>query len=167
MAAKSYAPLSILVLLIAFIYARWSILPTFYLNAPGRLTPINAVNSEGSYEVRFKHFIRNCEDIHLNEEEGWILLSCDPGRDKWNTVLVSKWWCIERRRTPYHAGHVLLGGFWIYAEVCACREFWRTRLLTPMREFTCGRTEKLLKVVRSNCNWTPCTRAQMPFIHWE
>lgn len=98
MAAKSYAPLSILVLLIAFIYARWSILPTFYLNAPGRLTPINAVNSEGSYEVRFKHFIRNCEDIHLNEEEGWILLSCDPGRDKWNTVLVSKWWCNRKEK---------------------------------------------------------------------
>lgn len=120
MAAKSYAPLSLLVLLIAFIYARWSILPTFYLNAPGRLTPINAVNSEGSYEVRFKHFIRNCEDIHLNEEEGWILLSCDPGRDKWNTVLVSRWWCVERRRSPYPAGQGLGGGRFGFMLRCVC-----------------------------------------------
>ncbi|EME85517.1 uncharacterized protein MYCFIDRAFT_130988, partial [Pseudocercospora fijiensis CIRAD86] len=31
--------------------------------------------------------IRNCEDIYLSQTHGYALLSCDPGRDSWNTVM--------------------------------------------------------------------------------
>lgn len=85
MGPVKYASASVVALLAAFIYARWSILPFFFVNAPARLSSVNAI---GDYEVRFKDVVRNCEDIYLNENEGWALLSCDPGRDKWNTVMV-------------------------------------------------------------------------------
>lgn len=42
-----------------------------------------------SCQVNFKDDVRNCEDILLDEEEAFMLLSCDPGRDEWNTVMVS------------------------------------------------------------------------------
>ena len=78
-------PTQLAVLLSSFIYYRSGILYTFYANAPGRLEKINNLES---YEVRFQHLIRNGEDAYLNDEEGWALLSCDPGRDEWNTVMV-------------------------------------------------------------------------------
>ncbi|USW50093.1 Putative six-bladed beta-propeller, TolB [Septoria linicola] len=68
----------------AFIYSRWSILPTFVLNAPGRLAQVNTLKD---YEVKFQNVVRNCEDIYLSEKGQWALLSCDPGRDLWNTVM--------------------------------------------------------------------------------
>ncbi|CAK3797477.1 Hypothetical predicted protein [Lecanosticta acicola] len=71
-------------LLSIFLYYRSSVLLTFYTNAPERLP---RVNNLGQYDLRFQHLIRNCEDLALNEQEGWVLLSCDPGRDEWNTVM--------------------------------------------------------------------------------
>lgn len=44
------------------------------------------------YQVNLKDDVRNCEDILINEEEAFMLLSCDPGRDEWNTVMVSVDW---------------------------------------------------------------------------
>lgn len=41
-----------------------------------------------AYQVSFSDDIRNCEDVFLNDAEAWMLLSCDPGRDQWNTVMV-------------------------------------------------------------------------------
>ncbi|KAF2216395.1 hypothetical protein CERZMDRAFT_119897 [Cercospora zeae-maydis SCOH1-5] len=74
----------IVVLLSAFIYSRWPTLQLFYTNHPSRLLNVNTV---GEYEIKFRDTVRNCEDIYLNEEQGWALLSCDPGRDEWNTVM--------------------------------------------------------------------------------
>jgi hypothetical protein len=40
------------------------------------------------HRVKFVNDVRNCEDIVLDEARGAAILSCDAGRDKWNTVMV-------------------------------------------------------------------------------
>jgi arylesterase/paraoxonase len=42
-----------------------------------------------SYKILFADTIRNCEDSLMDEELGIAYLSCDPGRDRFNTVQVS------------------------------------------------------------------------------
>lgn len=42
-----------------------------------------------SYEVKYQDRLRNCEDVIMEESLGIVFLSCDPGRDRWNTVMVS------------------------------------------------------------------------------
>lgn len=53
-------------------------------NAPARIVNVSTFKSR---EVRFGDRIRNCEDVVLEEEVGVAFLSCDPGRDRWNTVM--------------------------------------------------------------------------------
>ncbi|KAK4505979.1 hypothetical protein PRZ48_003944 [Zasmidium cellare] len=72
------------ILLASFLYSRIGLLSTFYYNHPARL---QRVSPPGSIQINFKDDVRNCEDVLLNEEEAWMLLSCDPGRDQWNTVM--------------------------------------------------------------------------------
>lgn len=55
-------------------------------NRPGKLQEVNVFKS---LETKFQDEIRNCEDVILVEGKGVALLSCDPGRDRWNTVMVS------------------------------------------------------------------------------
>lgn len=71
----------------AFIYSRASLLYIFYANAPDRLPRINNVKN---LQIKFADQIRNCEDMAIDTFEGFAILSCDPGRDGWNTVMVSK-----------------------------------------------------------------------------
>ena len=76
-------------MLSAFLYFlayRSVILWTFYANAPERLSRISNID----YEIKFKELTRNCEDAVLDETNSLAILSCDPGRDKWNTVMVCK-----------------------------------------------------------------------------
>jgi arylesterase/paraoxonase len=40
------------------------------------------------HRVKFVNAVRNCEDVVLDEARGVAILSCDAGRDKWNTVMV-------------------------------------------------------------------------------
>ncbi|KAI1765081.1 calcium-dependent phosphotriesterase [Hypoxylon sp. FL1150] len=53
-------------------------------NAPGRLT---AINTFKSHEVKFADKTRSCEDGLLVESKGIAIISCDPGRERWNTVM--------------------------------------------------------------------------------
>lgn len=71
-------------LVASFIYTRLGILYTFYANAPTRL---QGVNNFKTTSIRFRNLIRNCEDGIIDAERGFALLSCDPGRDNWNTVM--------------------------------------------------------------------------------
>jgi arylesterase / paraoxonase len=61
------------------------VLYLFYANAPNRLQQINTLPG---YEIRWTDTVRNCEDAYMSTDPGFALLSCDPGRDKWNTVMV-------------------------------------------------------------------------------
>jgi hypothetical protein len=47
------------------------------------------VNEFSDYKIAFEDEVRNCEDMVMDEKRGAIILSCDAGRDKWNTVMVS------------------------------------------------------------------------------
>lgn len=49
-------------------------------------------------EIKRLERFRNCEDIHMIEPSGVALISCDPGRDWWNTVMVS---CTLSPREPH------------------------------------------------------------------
>jgi arylesterase/paraoxonase len=66
-----------------YIYDRLSTVAT---NRPGAFVPINNFKS---HEIRFADKIRNCEDVILKESLGIAFLGCDPGRDRWNTVMVN------------------------------------------------------------------------------
>lgn len=57
---------------------------TFYANAPSRF---QTGHNLSNLRVQFRDLVRNCEDAVLDPEHGFALLSCDPGRDTWNTVM--------------------------------------------------------------------------------
>ncbi|KAF2768848.1 putative paraoxonase [Teratosphaeria nubilosa] len=82
--ASSALVTALLAVLVGLVYQRYSILYLFYANAPGRLEPLNNLSS---IRVRFADTLRNCEDIFVSSNEGFAILSCDPGRDQWNTVM--------------------------------------------------------------------------------
>jgi arylesterase/paraoxonase len=56
-----------------------------WTNRPSNIKELNAFQSSS---IKFEDLVRNCEDAVLNEKLGLAYLSCDPGRDRWNTVLV-------------------------------------------------------------------------------
>ncbi|KAI5859564.1 putative paraoxonase [Durotheca rogersii] len=70
--------------LVPVLYDWARLLVLFYKNAPGRMAPVNNL---GEYEVKFTEIIRSCEDALLVESAGLAILACDPGREKWNTVM--------------------------------------------------------------------------------
>ncbi|KAI0446509.1 putative paraoxonase [Xylaria telfairii] len=74
-----------LALLLPFGYERGQVLSSlFWRNAPHRLVKVNAF---ASHEVWFSDRIRSCEDALIVESEGLAILGCDPGRERWNTVM--------------------------------------------------------------------------------
>ncbi|KAK5988069.1 Serum paraoxonase/arylesterase 2-like protein [Cladobotryum mycophilum] len=95
---SSLITLSIIPFLFFFLYDRSQMLSLFYSNAPHRLQHINKL---GNYEIKFTDTIRNCEDAWLVEQAGAAILSCDPGREKWNTNL-------------NYSGPIEKGGLWLY-----------------------------------------------------
>lgn len=50
---------------------------------------IQSVNTFSASKIAFENEVRNCEDVVLDEKAGFVIFSCDAGRDKWNTVMVS------------------------------------------------------------------------------
>jgi arylesterase/paraoxonase len=68
------------------LYERFEALSLFYSNSPERLPRINAFKS---HEIKFADEIRSCEDVLLVESLGVAILPCDPGRERWNSVMVS------------------------------------------------------------------------------
>jgi arylesterase/paraoxonase len=70
------------------IYKRVSFLRSLANNEPGHF---QAVSAFPWHEIKYADQLKNCEDVVLlDDSEGWALLSCDAGRDNWNTVMVSK-----------------------------------------------------------------------------
>ncbi|KAH7079009.1 hypothetical protein BKA63DRAFT_601239 [Paraphoma chrysanthemicola] len=67
-----------------WLYDRYLAFSGILAQRPGKLMEVNMLKS---LEVKFQDKIRNCEDVILVEEKGVALLSCDPGRDRWNTVM--------------------------------------------------------------------------------
>lgn len=78
---------AILAAIAPWAYDRYIAASSLLVSRPGKL---QNVNSFKSYETLFSDQIRNCEDVILEEKLGVAFLSCDPGRDRWNTVMVSE-----------------------------------------------------------------------------
>ncbi|KHN95935.1 Six-bladed beta-propeller, TolB-like protein [Metarhizium album ARSEF 1941] len=68
----------------SFLYFRGRELLMIYTNAPSRLPEINAF---ARHEIKFADQVRSCEDVLVLEGRGLALLACDPGRERWNTVM--------------------------------------------------------------------------------
>jgi arylesterase/paraoxonase len=82
-------------------WERYLALSEIVANRPGHYTPIDTFKS---YEIKFQDEIKNCEDLLLDEDSGMAILSCDPGRDRWNTVM----------GTFYADENLKSGKLWLY-----------------------------------------------------
>ncbi|KAI0881276.1 uncharacterized protein GGS22DRAFT_73141 [Annulohypoxylon maeteangense] len=83
MAFKSAFFVIALAALVPFLYESYIRLSTILNNAPGKLTHFNHLKSE----IKFEDSVRSCEDALLIESKGLAILSCDPGRESYNTVM--------------------------------------------------------------------------------
>ncbi|KAF2176220.1 putative paraoxonase [Zopfia rhizophila CBS 207.26] len=63
-----------------YLYDRYLGISSVLSDRPGKLKSIHNIKQ---HEVKVQDRIRNCEDV------GLAILSCDPGRDRWNTVMGS------------------------------------------------------------------------------
>ncbi|KAL2871198.1 uncharacterized protein BJX67DRAFT_343782 [Aspergillus lucknowensis] len=85
---QTLSRLAIAVVLLAWTYpylqGRQQALILLLKNKPEKLPE---VNSFSSYSHKLINKVRNCEDGLIVEEEALAILSCDPGRDLWNTVM--------------------------------------------------------------------------------
>lgn len=68
-----------------FLYDRYLNLAGMIGNRPDAFQNVHNVKSK---EIKFRDRLKNCEDVLLVESQGKALLSCDAGRDRWNTVMV-------------------------------------------------------------------------------
>ncbi|KAH9868632.1 hypothetical protein J1614_007704 [Plenodomus biglobosus] len=84
MAGRSIYLVVVLALIAPYLYDRYLALSGMLSNGPGK---IESFNHFKSLEIKFKDRIRNCEDVLIEEGLGVAFLSCDPGRDRWNTVM--------------------------------------------------------------------------------
>ncbi|OCK76845.1 calcium-dependent phosphotriesterase [Lepidopterella palustris CBS 459.81] len=69
-------------------------------NTPDRINTFSVFREK---QIKFADRVRNCEDAVLDESMGLAILSCDEGRDKYNTVMGS-----------FLAGDVPNGALYIY-----------------------------------------------------
>jgi hypothetical protein len=74
-----------LAIIAPYVYDRYVAFSAILANRPGSLQNLNRFKS---HEVKFRDQLRNCEDVLLEEAMGIAFLSCNPGRDQWNTVMV-------------------------------------------------------------------------------
>lgn len=67
-------------------YDRYQTFSGMFENRPGKLQNFNGF---ASHEIKFRNELTNCEDVLVEEGLGIAFFSCNPGRDQWNTVMVS------------------------------------------------------------------------------
>ncbi|KAH7018143.1 uncharacterized protein B0I36DRAFT_368186 [Microdochium trichocladiopsis] len=80
--------LPFLVLLAPWFWGRLQVIPLFWRNAPDVLPRHNVLGAgTGKYEIKFGDRVRSCEDVILLEEQGLAVMGCDPGRERYNTVM--------------------------------------------------------------------------------
>lgn len=53
-------------------------------NSPNNLSELNKFRTSS---IKFQNKLHNCEDGIIIDEDALAILSCDPGRDLWNTVM--------------------------------------------------------------------------------
>jgi hypothetical protein len=94
----------VLAALAALLYNISDLVVVLYSNHPSRLPSIDVFASK---DVLFADTVRNCEDAVYNANGAFLILSCDPGRDTWNTVMVMRHHWISNVQTAFL--HSMLG----------------------------------------------------------
>ncbi|KXJ89279.1 hypothetical protein Micbo1qcDRAFT_11766 [Microdochium bolleyi] len=80
--------LPFLVLLAPWFWGRLQIIPLFWRNAPDSIPRHNLIGvGTENIAIKFADRVRSCEDVILLEDEGVAVIGCDPGRERWNTVM--------------------------------------------------------------------------------
>ena len=74
-------------LLAAFLYERAPTLAGMYLNAPARLARVDNLPGPSAIKFAERAGFRSCEDALMVESLGLAVVACDPGRERWNTVM--------------------------------------------------------------------------------
>ncbi|KAI0160614.1 putative paraoxonase [Xylariaceae sp. FL1272] len=83
--ARAAAPLALFIALLwSFLSPRIHTASIFYKNAPERFKGLRNIPNP---IVKFGDRIRSCEDVILVESRRVAILGCDPGRERWNTVM--------------------------------------------------------------------------------
>lgn len=59
----------------------------------------------GNSTILFADELKYCEEVILDHHSGTAILSCDPGRGDWNTVLVSKLETMSFNKTDSWSGY--------------------------------------------------------------
>lgn len=75
---------ALLAFLATNLFPRIPFLYIFIFNTPSRL---KSLNTFPQWTLKLTNTVRNCEDAIIDEDSGTLILSCDPGRDTWNTVM--------------------------------------------------------------------------------
>ncbi|KAF1958887.1 calcium-dependent phosphotriesterase [Byssothecium circinans] len=73
-----------LAIVVPFFYDRYLTISHVLSHRAGKLQEVYNIKS---HEILFRDRVRNCEDVLMEENLGIAILSCDPGRDRWNTVM--------------------------------------------------------------------------------
>lgn len=69
-----------------WLYDRYTAFSPMAASRPGKYQNLQTF---ASHEVKYHDRLGNCEDVIMEESLGVAFLSCDPGRDRWNTVMGS------------------------------------------------------------------------------
>lgn len=75
----------LLALLAPWLYDRYLAFSSLIANRPSKYSKLRTFKS---HEILYRDELRNCEDVVMEKSLGLAFLSCDPGRDHWNTVMV-------------------------------------------------------------------------------
>ncbi|KAH8704062.1 hypothetical protein BGW36DRAFT_423588 [Talaromyces proteolyticus] len=75
---------AILAYISPYLLNRYQALSILFNNRPDKLLEVNVLPK---YSVKFADRLRNCEDALIDDENAVAILSCDTGRDLWNTVM--------------------------------------------------------------------------------
>ncbi|KAL8294582.1 hypothetical protein RB597_007786 [Gaeumannomyces tritici] len=86
MAGRASILALLLGLVLQYIWTRRSALAAMVNHGPP-YSSLPSVAAFGNGSVRLQHKVRNCEDVVLVEHARTAILSCDRGRDGWNTVM--------------------------------------------------------------------------------
>ncbi|KAG9202046.1 hypothetical protein G6514_004714 [Epicoccum nigrum] len=81
---KSVIQVLFVALLAPWLYDRYHAFSPMLANRPSLYQNLNTFKS---HDIKYRDQLRNCEDVIIERSLGLAFLSCDPGRDRWNTVM--------------------------------------------------------------------------------
>ncbi|KFH43163.1 hypothetical protein ACRE_061160 [Hapsidospora chrysogenum ATCC 11550] len=85
MAWRTGILLAVLAALSPYLYDLGRVVRILIINDPEKLPKVANFTAHATL---FGDHMRNCEDMFMDSTSGFAIVSCNPGRDDWNTVMV-------------------------------------------------------------------------------